>query len=215
MYAGRYPLFTLEGRPEPADFGALQTIDLGSTLVRKDNVEPMLKAIDFTRLEAIALDDITGPASHLFRPLATLFNKASQPGGSGVRLRRLLMDARYHYEHPHISDHENQDIVHAAWFDFLSSFSGLESLNLTGYGMYPREYPIAEEGLPDSVIEAILKHTRLQTLKITNPSGTNYRILYPSPANFHALFSGLPELEHIEFCPDEWNMVCLIPCFLF
>jgi hypothetical protein len=125
----------------------------------------MLKAVNFTRLEAITFDYVSGSASHLFRRLATLFAKASEPRGSGVKLRRLLMDATYNYELPELSDHENQDPVHGSSFDFLSSFSGLESLDLRNYGMYPRRYPIAEEGLPDRVIEVILMHKRLGTLK--------------------------------------------------
>ena len=62
-------------------------------------------------------------------------------------------------------------------------------------------------GVPDLVIDAILKHKQLKTLKFTYWTGMAKPFTYLSSANLSSLITGLPELEHFQFYPYEWKIV--------
>lgn len=190
-------------------FTALENLDVFVSWVTQPGAEAALKAIDFTQVAEIKLAHAEGASSALYRPLAAAFKEARP---QDIKLRRLLVDAAYHYEHLHMNGDEPEESFQAARFGFVSSFSQLEALEITNYRSYPREHDVRPHGFPDLFAEAILKHQGLKTLKITNRTGTTDRISYLSPGNVSTLLLGLPHLDEFEFSPDEWDMDAVVQC---
>lgn len=196
--------------------GSLDSIYISQSWVDPKGTQTMLNAIDFTKLSEIELHYVGGPVSHLFKPLEEAFIRAST-NRSGIRLRKLVIGAEFEHEQPQNHAGESEAAIENARFAFLSSFSDLTWLEISNYGMHPQpawepgEEPDRQPtfGVPDVVINAILQHSRLKTLKLTNRSGTNWLLTYLSPANLDSLITGLPELEHFHFYPYEWTMVRL------
>lgn len=200
------PLFTPAKNNSEANLGSLDSLHISSTSVNPEGAKAMLEVVDFTKLSEMELHHVGGAVSNLFRPLEEAFNKASA-SRSGIKLQKLAMNADFAHRHPEEHHGESEAVVENARFGFLSSFSELKWLEISNYGMHPQPDREPTIGMPDLVINAILKHSGLKTLKFTNWTGTANPITYLSTANLDSLITGLPELEHFHFYPYEWRMV--------
>ncbi|OAA76219.1 hypothetical protein LEL_05903 [Akanthomyces lecanii RCEF 1005] len=207
------PLFDAapDGDGRVQRYAALQGVDFFSFWNTEESVGEMLRVIDFTRLLSIRLAYAEGASATLYRALAASFAEAaaSRRGADGIKVRELLVDASFDYEHPHLNNHESEEAHLGACYGLLASFDQLESLKVSNYGMYPRSNNPSRApryGLSSRLIGAILKHEQLKSLKLTIRDGTTDCLQYPSADNLTTIIRGLTELEHIEFSVYEWDL---------
>ncbi|KAJ6784658.1 hypothetical protein PWT90_03221 [Aphanocladium album] len=211
------PLF--DAAPDSADgrvqrYAALQSIDFFDFWSQDQSVAEMLRVIDFPRLSSIRLAHANGVSATLYRALAAAFaeaaSRAGGAGGDGIRTRKLLIDATFDHHNPQYNTHGGEEAHLGACYGLLASFGHLEELEVANYGMYYTESPAATRapryGLSGRLIDAILEHKHLKSLKLSIPEQSPRCLRYPSVDNLNTIIRGLPELAHLEFSAYEWDM---------
>lgn len=210
-------LFGSENDELVSKCSSLQVLDCFNLLYHVDSVEKMMDRIDFTQLSSLTFEHVEGSSSSLFNPLTEVFREATQQRDShGIKLRRLLLNADYAFE-PQMEESngfESYELSSSCRFAFLASFSSLTSLEISNYGRYPYEWSNKTTGFPALVMDAILKHKDLRTLKITNRFGSTLKTLHLTTNNIDAIISGLPHLEHFDFSLTEKYMVGIPACLV-
>lgn len=204
------PMFPPKDKSK-TQFKHLDRLDMFNTRVTQQGADAAVAVVDFTQLSELNLPYVWALTPALYRPLAAAFKKAVA-SRRGIKLRRLLLEANYDYDHLYQNADQPEDVIQDARFGFLASFSQLEALEISNCRSYPREHQVRPHGFPSVFTEAVLKHQGLKSLKVTNRTGTTARISYLTPDDVSTLLLGLPHLETFEFYPDEWNMDGVIQC---
>jgi hypothetical protein len=179
---------------------ALRSLDLTGFAGDAKAIKSLHQAIDFTQLHELEIGNFEDPIVPLFESLT----KVAQESPTGMSMRRL---------HIRMSDNgygESPERLRAnleARCRFISSFDSLTSLDVHDHGQYDQNIAV-NPGLPDILLQAILKHKTLTTLKISY-SGIicGKKIPYISAQTVGAIIKGLPRLREFEFPPQEAEIV--------
>jgi hypothetical protein len=184
-------------------FTALKQFSISHVRIDEDFMTSIRKAIDFVQLSELKIGYLTDPECLLFNHLTSLA-KYTQGTGASICLRSLslkMSDDDYRYSP------EQQRASLEAKCRLLVSFDTLTALELVDYGQYPKGVA-TNPGLPEMLLEGILNHKRLRTLKISyNGVRSNYRVPYLSSETVGNIIDGLPQLQELEFAPDENQIV--------
>ncbi|KAK7927816.1 hypothetical protein PG985_004814 [Apiospora marii] len=166
----------------PLCLSSLTSLTLGSLDWDKkppeETIRQMLESIDFLKLERLV---ILGPCttnSPLFESLAGVFGTASRPYLTTLEIRIWM----------------NVEAV----VRFISSFHTLTSLALSYQRLLDRDDL-------EYLLPAILKHTRLETLRIPYRKKGSEGVPL-SAQTVGAIVDGLPVLRNFEFAPEEENL---------
>ncbi|CAG9978297.1 unnamed protein product [Clonostachys byssicola] len=188
------------GMPAPTtpatghEFPNLKSLSLGRTEFDTDFSKWLQRSIDFMRLRELYHESLGDDQASFFDHLATL---AASKASSEIALRTFFVDLSIKYTRmPQL----NQLRIDAQ-IRFLSSFDTLTSLELYAYNKPSTEIP---SGNSETLLDAILKHKSLKTLKISyvDIDCSFGNILYISAANLTIILDGLPLLEEIQFAPE-------------
>lgn len=189
---------------EDHDFIALKSLSLTGITVDADAIKSLHKAFDLMRLRELTLLYIRDTDSLLLPYLTSLITAPQGTGGTDISLRRLSLQ---------ISDENFRGSPgqsrggFEAKCRFISSFNALTTLELPNYGQYP-DTIATNPGLPDMLLQAILKHRTLRTLRLSyNGISSGFKIPYLSASTVGAIIGGLPHLQEFEFAPEEEQMV--------
>lgn len=178
---------------------ALKSLTLSGITLDADFVESFRHAIKFSDLEAFTL--IEAPTSKaIFFECLTGFSSGSR----NLKLENLTLEivqSRWGR-----SSEEHQEEFEAIC-RFISSFNTLRTLELKDYGQYPSNIA-TNPGLPQMLLRAIVKHRKLQCLKISYGGITSgYKIPYLSAETVAFIVGNLSDLREFSFAPVESDIV--------
>jgi hypothetical protein len=163
-------------------------------------IKSLQKAVDFMGLRELTLGHLADGKHILFQHLTTLTTSSA----TGICLRSLSLDMSesWYGETP-----EQVQTTLAAICYFISSFDTLTTLEIKNFNQYPDTIPV-NPGLPHALLQAILKHKNLKTLKISYAGMMGgRRIPFLSAKTVSAIIDNLPHLQDFEFAPQEAEIV--------
>lgn len=165
-------------------------------------ISSLQRAIDFMGLRELTLEYLAEGKEAIFEHLTNLAI-LSQSGARSINLRSLCLEmsneryGMHRYAQTYL-DHK---------YRFISSFNTLTSLELKDHNQYP-DTIATNPGLPNALLQAIIKHKGLKRLKIS------YYTLLPqrkipclSATTIAAIIGNLPRLQEFEFEPEEAEIV--------
>jgi hypothetical protein len=174
-----------------------------SPWINTASIRSLNTAIDFVALRELKITNVLEQSSLLYDNLAKLYS-TSESQGTAPHLRKLSMDMSFPYHFNNISERQ---VIIDSQIRFLSSFNTLTSLHINEYGKYSSEIP-NNPGLPDVIMQAILKHTNLDSLGICYGGiGSGEKIPYLSATAVATLVDNLPKLKLLEIAPEEDDTV--------
>lgn len=184
-------------------FSALKSLTLASISIDEDFIREFQKAVDFTGLRELDLTNFHDLDNLLYPHLTSVATAYQGTKDTPLSLRSLSLHmSKDRYQ---IRSQEENAIFNAKC-RFISSFDTLTTLKLRNYGEYPSN-TIANPGLTDPLLQAILKHKNLKTLKISYIGQTSgLEIPYLGAKTVGAIVDGLPLLREFGFAPDEAQM---------
>lgn len=196
------------------DFTALRALTLANLSFDAPSTKSLSKAVNFLGLQDLSLGSMSRGDCRLYQYLANLF-ATSKGGAANTSLKKLhlnLSEGGYFYG----EDFASLQSAFKAKCAFISSFDTLTTLTLEDYNQYPNTIAV-NPGLPDLLIDAIIKHRDLRTLKIFYRGiRSGRKIPYPSARVIARLVDNLPCLQELEFAPDKREIVrrlnCCAPC---
>ena len=184
------------------DFTALKSLTLSGVQIDEYFIKGFQKAIDFTGLRELNLGSLCDTSCLFYPHLTSITTSYQGTKDTPLSLRSLSLRMS---ENP--SQHNSATF--AAKCRFISSFDTLTTLDLPNYGQYPSN-TIANPGLTDTLLHAILKHKNLTTLKISYTGrNSGFETPYLSAKTVGAIIDGLPLLREFEFAPDEAQMAAI------
>ncbi|CAH0057574.1 unnamed protein product [Clonostachys solani] len=178
------------------EFPNLKSLSLGRTNFDNDFSKWLQRSINFMSLRELYLQPLGDGKASFFDHLATL---AASKASSEIALRTLFVDLSD--GHSFLGAPESSQLVFDAKINFLSSFDTLTSLELSDYNQHKIDLP--NPGIPDTVLNAILKHKGLRTLKMSYVGlVSGCKVPCVPAATLTAMLDGLPLLEEIHFAPE-------------
>ncbi|RSL46394.1 hypothetical protein CEP54_013869 [Fusarium duplospermum] len=183
---------------QPHNLAALKSFTFSGVKIDEGNfLKSMQSAIDFAGLQELKLGRFSQGKHHLFQYLAGLAPSAPDKR-INLRILSVNMSHNRHMETP-----EQKQKTFDAQCAFISSFDTLSSLELVDYNQYPQEQPV-NPGLSEPLLQAILKHENLKVLRISYTGIiSGCKIPYLSAETVTTIVNNLPNLEEIEFAPEE------------
>ncbi|KAH6661037.1 hypothetical protein BKA67DRAFT_531115 [Truncatella angustata] len=182
-------------------FTVLKSFSLRGLTIDEDFINELDKTIYFSQLRELSLEYLKDP--HCLLPNYLTKQAIFHQGTTSLSLRTLslYMSARDYAHSP-----TQQDALFLAKCRFVASFDTLTSLELQDYGQYPIN-TISNPGLSDALLQAILKHKKLNELRINYRGVTSgYEVPYLNAKTVGILVDSLPQLRELEFAPDEAQM---------
>ncbi|KAF1817037.1 hypothetical protein P152DRAFT_387111 [Eremomyces bilateralis CBS 781.70] len=162
-------------------------------------ITSLQRAIDYMGLCELTLGHLSD-GKHLFFQHLTNLATSSHNSATGISLRSLCLemsDDRYGETPEHIQTNFE------AKCRFISAFDTLTTLEVKDYNQYPNTIT-TNPGLPDTLLQAILKHQNLRSLKISYQGMVSgCKIPYLSATTVAAIIDNLPQLQDLEFAPEE------------
>ncbi|OBS17639.1 hypothetical protein FPOA_09375 [Fusarium poae] len=180
-------------------FTCLKSFSMQVSYLDPTSIQSLIRAIDFVGLQELLIERLPDNSPLLFQRLFDLFSTAPA-SGLDVHLRSLKVDMGI--SGYNVSESQKQEDTEIK-SRFLSSFDTLRVLDLAGYGQYP--LGVSENpGLPDCLVQAILRHKGLEKLSISyNGIVCGYQLPYLAPATIARLIDNLPHLRQINISPTE------------
>jgi hypothetical protein len=181
----------------------LKSFTLGGASFDATSIKSLQRAIDFMGLRELTLGRLSD-GKHLFFQHLTSLTTFSQNNATGISLRSLCLEMRdERYGEPFEQTQANFE----AKCRFISSFDTLTTLEIKDYNQYPATIA-TNPGLSDTLLQAILKHKNLRSLKISY-SGvlSGCKIPSLSAKTIAAIIDNLPQLQDLEFAPEEAEIV--------
>jgi hypothetical protein len=186
------------------DFAALKSLSLSNMGGSASVVKSLDRAFDFMALQELTLHHYKDTDGVLLQHLTKL---ASSSQGA-IKLRTLNLDMTdTSWPNPPTED----KIVFDANCRFISSFDTLTTLDLSTFGQYAEGIP-TNPGFSNVLLQAILKHKNLRTLRIYpvgTPSGLKNPWLWATTVQ--TIVEGLTHLREFGFAPYHAQMV-RCPC---
>lgn len=192
---------------QPDSLVALKSLTISGVRFDEGNfLKSVQKAIDFAGLQELKLGRLSEGRHRLFQYLAGLADSAPD---KRIALRALNVDMSHNQR---METPEQEQMGFDAKCAFISSFDTLSTLELRDYNQYPEEQ-VANPGLSDTLLQAILKHENLKVLRISY-SGiiSGCKIPYLSAETVATIVNNLPHLEEFMFAPEESEIVRLFNC---
>jgi len=185
------------------DFARLKSLTLSGLTLNANSIASLHKAIDFMRLSELTLGRLQQDGGVFYHSIADLAS-ASQGTPTGTSLRSLslrMSEDRYNPSEREVRlSNEGKTCL-------LSSFDTLTTLEIADYGEYPDSITV-NTGLSAMVLQGILKHKNLRTLKMTYKGrSSDMKIPYLSAITVGSIIDGLPHLQEFQFAPEEKEMV--------
>ncbi|KAI1845243.1 hypothetical protein JX266_008553 [Neoarthrinium moseri] len=189
---------------EAHNFAALKSLSLSGTLIDEDFMREFAKAIDVLRLRELTLAYLNDQECLFYPFLASL--ATSYRGTTDVPISLRTLNLRMSDDHLSFN---NEQL--GAYFDakchFISSFDTLTMLELLVYGEYPSGLGLANPGLSETLLQAILKHENLRVLRFSYSGWrSEYNIPSLGPKTVGRIIDGLPRLRELEFVPTVEQM---------
>lgn len=182
---------------------ALKSLTLSGITLDADFVESFRHAIKFSDLEAFTLIEAPNSKAIFFNCLIGFSS-----GASNLKLENLTLEMHQSRWARPAEEHQEE---FEAICRFISSFDTLRTLELKEYGQYPSN-TATNPGLPQILLRAIIKHRKLQRLKITYRGITcGYKVPYLSAETVAFIVDNLSDLREFSFAPVESEIVgCLL-----
>jgi hypothetical protein len=159
--------------------------------------------IDFMRLRELTLEHLYGD-KHLFFQHLTSLMESSQNNATGISLRTLRLEMA---ESGYMAAAEETQTNFGVKCRLISSFDTLTALETKGHNQYSDTIAI-NPGLSNELLQAILKHRNLRSLKISYDGILSGRkIPYLSASTVATIVENLPQLKIFEFAPEEAEIV--------
>ena len=181
---------------------ALRSLTLAQLQFNDASIRALLKMVDFTALRELSIGALFEGSLALFERLAGIFSSGKPD--KVVKLRSLYINmSSIRFQ----DTFEHRMEVMEKQFRLISSLDTLTSLHIKCYNEYPSDIAV-NPGLPEPMLQAILRNKNLRTLKI-GYSGvrSDIKIPYLSAETVSRIVDGLPLLEEFEFAPEEADMV--------
>jgi hypothetical protein len=173
---------------------ALKTFGLSFTSFTKMTIASLHKAIDFVGLHTLNIGELSHGKLLFFQYLADLMT-ASRQSITGIRLRHLIVEMS--------AAHADEPTMTKMTSLLVSSFDTLTDLEFGNYGQYPVTVA-TNPGLSPKLLQAIIKHKHLQTLKMScSGVSSGGKIPYLSAVTVGIIVDKLPQLREFNFAPDE------------
>ncbi|KAH8655836.1 hypothetical protein BX600DRAFT_470396 [Xylariales sp. PMI_506] len=185
------------------DFTALELLSIAGLPIRPAVIKSFQRAFDFMRLKELEFGYGLDKDCLLFPYLTRVAESSARvtdSGSSAINLRKLSLSMSYRTLW---NTHEQQRASLEAKCRFISAFDTLTTLELSNYGQYPRTQSI-NPGLSEMLLQAILKHKMIKTLRIYYRGiPGDLKIPYLSAETVGRIIDGLPQLQEFEFAPEE------------
>ncbi|CAG9940137.1 unnamed protein product [Clonostachys rosea f. rosea IK726] len=189
---GSMPTLTAPSRAH--QFPNLKSLSLGRTNFDTDFSKWLQRSIDFMSLRELYLQPLGEGQASFFDHLATL---AASKASSEIALRTVFLDLSNGFT---LTPGSNQLHIDAR-IRFLSSFDTLTSLELNDYNQHKIDLP--NPGIPETLLDAILKHKGLRTLKISYVGlVSGCKVPCISAESLTTILDRLPLLEEVHFAPE-------------
>ena len=187
---------------EKHSLAVLKAFTLCGTTFDTTFIKSLEKAIDFMGLLELTLGRF-GVGERLFFQLLASLATSSQTSATSIGLRNLCLDM-LDFSH---SEALERQMIFETKCSFISAFDTLTTLEIKGYNQYP-DTIATNPGLSDTLLEAILKHKNLRILKISYSGiSVGRKIPYLSAKTVAAIIDNLPQLQGLEFAPEEAEIV--------
>ncbi|KAM5346029.1 hypothetical protein ACJ41O_009034 [Fusarium nematophilum] len=183
------------------DFTALKSLSLYGIQFHgqwSDRVIPnFTRAFDFLRLRELKLSHLENGKLTFFKHLETLFGSAHKPD---IHLRSLCLQMM---GDDHGQSYRETELQLEGIYRFICSFDTLTNLDLVDYNAYTDKVDTSL-GLSTRLQQSIIKHKGLRKLKIRyGGMNGNWNIPYVSAETIAVLIKKLPQLQELEFAPEE------------
>lgn len=188
-----------DAKDQPPYLTALKSLTISCNSYDSGFVETLGRTFNFLELQELVLGSSTYGQESLVDYLANLLSTTTT-----TNLRSLTLDmSNIGWLMTLEKDRENLE----TWCRLISSFDSLISLNLKDYTKHIDEYD--EDSKPSNmVLQAILKHKNLKSLKMSYAGVSSHRMTpFLSAANVAEIINNLPHLKEFHFSPDESEMV--------
>ncbi|KAF5717116.1 hypothetical protein FMUND_5934 [Fusarium mundagurra] len=193
------------------DFTALKSLTLhGISFSGQfcENVMPnFTRAFDFLKLRELNLMGLEKGQLTFFKYLQDLFTKADK---RDIHLRKLCLEMKGPDRQ---SNYDETEVHLEGMYRFILSFDSLTSLEIHDYNMYNTNVQ-SNPGLSRRLLQSIVKHTNLETLRFHYHHMGNepWDIPFASAENVNILTKNLPSLQVFEIAPQEDNLVSCYIC---
>ncbi|KAM0552364.1 hypothetical protein ACHAPJ_007924 [Fusarium lateritium] len=179
-------------------FTSLERLELESVVFDEDSIKLIQKAFDLVGLQEIRLGRLVRGGTLFIRHLMGLLQSSNC---QKISLRSLLLDV----SHSKLSSADNDEVARDPSCALIASFDTLTSLELYTRRQLPDAIP-GKSGMQDSLLQAILRHSALKTLKISSTKTTyddTDKVLNLSAITVASIVDGLPDLQEFEFAPKK------------
>ena len=194
--------------PAPGKSGLnnLTTLKLRGYSSDGRGIQSMLKVVDFAGLRELHLGSNMDISRLLLDHLSIYFS--SRKPGKEIALQKLFIDASLRHRR---DDTEGLAYRVPSQCQFLSSFDTLKYLEIQEYNQYPDGSTPESPELCDTLLQAILKHRNLKSLKFSYRGMlSGCTIPYMSAETVKSIVSNLPDLEDFQFAPEENDIVSFL-----
>ncbi|KAJ4259002.1 hypothetical protein NW762_008090 [Fusarium torreyae] len=205
IYANQYNSNFLEGFREFKSggsqghaFTSLERLELEGVAFDGDSVKLLQKAFNLVGLREIRLRRLGSGRTLLIRHLMGLLQSSNV---QKVNLKSLFLDV----SRSQSSSPDNDEVSHDPCCALIASFDTLTSLELHTRRRLLDTIP-GKSGMQDSLLQAILRHSALKTLKISSTKTTyddTEKGLYLSAVTVASIVDGLPDLQEFGFAPKR------------
>jgi len=187
--------------PHTPTLTALKSLALCHVSFDAASFKSLQGALDFMNLRNLTLGRIPAGTDLFFQYLSRSAISAKEKGTS-IGLRNLSLEMR---EDSYAQTPEGMSLKSKC--QFLATFDTLTNLELIDYGQYQKTVA-TNPGLPTALLQAILKHKNLKSLKMTyNGIISGYTVPYLSATTVGVIVDNLPELQEFVFAPEEREIV--------
>jgi hypothetical protein len=184
-------------------FATLKSFTLYGVSFDETFIKSLQRAIDFMRLHELTLGGLSN-GRHLFFQHLTSLATSFQNGATGIRLRNLCLDM---LDHNYGETAEQVQTSFESKCRFISAFKTLTTLEIKDYNQYSRTIA-TNPGLPDMLLQPILQHKNLRSLKISYTRfNSGSKVPYLSATTVKSIVDNLSQLQELVFAPEEAEIV--------
>jgi hypothetical protein len=184
-------------------FTVLKSFTLDGISFNATFIKSLQRAIDFMGLRELTLGHLSD-GKHLFFQHLTSLATSFPNSATGISLESLrfeVSDGRYR------QTLEQTQTNFEAKCQFISAFDTLTTLEIKDYNQYP-DTITTNPRLSDTLLQAILKHRNLRSLKTSYTGAvSDCKIPYLSAKTVAAIIDNLPQLQNLDFAPEEAEIV--------
>ncbi|RGP81743.1 hypothetical protein FLONG3_128 [Fusarium longipes] len=177
-------------------FTALKSLTLRTTTMDPDEVDALIRSIDFTALEELKLGYKNVRTHLLYQRLNDIFAAKR----SDIKLRKLSLylgsQSMSNLDRMTANPEEEEPGI-----EFLSTFDTLTSLTI--YDTDVHSWDLPDRGLKDNLLQGIFKHTNLTSLEFKDSiSIQGWKMPTLDPQMVKRFLKAFPKLRHFRLHPQ-------------